>query len=1839
MHWQRSVSLTVIACFIISSLNLPLVFAQEAASLPAVLPRPGIRLGVSSPFNPPFLEGVKVYPENPFKFDFIFDQGDQELSDQAVRAESNRLIKYFLASLTTPEKDLWVNLSPYEKDRIIPEAFGVTEMGRDLLVQDYLLKQLTASLIYPEDELGQKFWKRVYEEAQKEFGTTNVPVNTFNKVWIVPEKAVVYENAQAGTAYVVESRLKVMLEEDYLAQSHSDDNIMSSANTNELGSQIVREIVIPELNKEVNEGTIFTQLRQVYHSHILATWYKKKIKNSILNQVYVDQNKTAGVNIDDPLEKQKIYEQYVQAFKKGVYNYIKEEQDPATQEMVPRKYFSGGVGLALSGESNLATTLQINSRPPSLTAAQISKKRYQVQMSVKPADGNESPRPTTTEAKYPPPNSKLLRLAQAHGEFYNQVIDAYLDPDVANPHQKVQELIDQLPADVPGQIKKSYQNGLKALKRGMRANASLYKRYKNSSNGIEELMAQMEQASDIKTEEWNAFLKKKQRVQDILESYYDSFNSDQRDVLYFLSIAIIANGFDRGATQVVKDLKEALGFIRENQKAGVLIEIKPGVFMLEVEDPFFELLRDQKLFISNGVAVCFMSSNSRDVGFMLLPRPKLAKSLQETKIFKDDSTSRHEFHHELHNYFFRKNVLRKININPNQTPEMFDAEFDVFKRFKDEIIAYVLENRDLSSVSPYSLIYMRKKILFKKAKDYRDLIRAYTKIAELMGLSSSTLIYPIMTARNFEELARRLQQLIPLRHLNEKQQVRLLWNVYKSFGGKGNQRIMKELFAAQRINVANAEFFNFAVERALMKERDDHLGALLFRLFQLDRFADTLGVESPSRDSIFNEVLPRRLNLPAATIAFIRQLPESEWGWVPLDLSMEEFIRRYVSYWRINDKNQREIYRRVIHSSPETAVLFPKVVEEMISEQAMVYRIEMRSSADLDQQVTARNQAMRDLAEPSATVETADRLMLSQDIFQEMLNETGDDVEKFAVALRNKFGDASLDLEIKVQLLNMAWLRYSGSRKPIPEHLGMIIVQHFKEFNMQQIRQLLQGRIMKSLMNRLKELGVLEKDEIFLWKVFHQKGVLASNRPHYLLKHLELIKGRLARKASGKLRVLDLGSGPEGRALVELKRELGDQIEGIGIDLDSDPQKSLLGVQLVNGDVRRLPFQNQSMDIINESFVMVYFTSIKDFMVVLKEVMRVLKNDGWFILFDSEYKNKEILSIILRNIGYSCEFEEGKEHTIYIHKLGEHTPTLEDKQELIELDIKERLNKQVAAIKSSVGFFKKIKSFNINLVCVFMNSFFENHLNGLVGVGLEKIQAKYWVPLNEADFVGGKLHPDAINRIEDKIRITDHLMLSETIFQEMLNKTGGDVEKFAVALRNKFGDASLDLEIKVQLLNKAWLRYSGIRKPIPEHLGMIIVQHFKEFSIQQLLKGEIMGRLINRLKELGTLEKDELFLWEVFHQKYARDSNRSDYLLKHLELIKGHLARKAPGQLRVLDLGSGPEGRALVELRKELGDQVEGIGIDMDIDPKQSLPGVQLVNGDVRKLPFSNQSIDIINESFVMVYFTSIKDFMVVLKEVMRVLENDGWFILFDSEYKNKEILSIILRNIGYSCDIEEGKEHTIYIHKLGEYTPTLADKKELIELDIEERLTKQVDAIKSSVDFIKMIKSLATVDALTLMREHFENRSDDLIGVGIEKIEAKYWIPLNEADFVNGKLQPDVVNRIEAKIREVQSNAEDSLQNQKPNGGGSSDRLMLGEDASLERSGHPDHLGGIDLDPDKMNLEVNQNGEIQFHLDPALLKQLQNAPGFVPVIINVQPLYDLSAFLGIKRREQIRTN
>jgi len=188
--------------------------------------------------------------------------------------------------------------------------------------------------------LGKKFWDKVYSQAQKQYGTTNILVNTFNKVWILPDDAIIYE--KGNTAYVLKDHLKVMLEEDYLSlKKHTGIQSTPVNKTHNIASKIVKEIILPELEKEVNEGKNFAPLRQIYSGMVLAAWYKRAIRESLLSKIYANKAKVNGID-QDPKLNEAIYRQYLQAYKKGVFNFIKEDVDKYTNESIPRKYFSGG---------------------------------------------------------------------------------------------------------------------------------------------------------------------------------------------------------------------------------------------------------------------------------------------------------------------------------------------------------------------------------------------------------------------------------------------------------------------------------------------------------------------------------------------------------------------------------------------------------------------------------------------------------------------------------------------------------------------------------------------------------------------------------------------------------------------------------------------------------------------------------------------------------------------------------------------------------------------------------------------------------------------------------------------------------------------------------------------------------------------------------------------------------------------------------------------------------------------------------------------------------------------------------------------------------------------------------------------------------------------------------------------------------------------------------------------------------------------------------------------------------------------------------------------------------
>lgn len=372
--------------------------AVRAAENPDLLLRPGRTV------SPSAIKGIKTKDDDPTSLDFIIDKGDQTEAEFVASGDSAKHLEYFKAALTVKEENMWVNLSVYEADRMLPAPLAGTRFGRDLLSQDVVLEQLTASCMHPDNPDGRKYWNRVYARARELYGTNKLPLNSFQKVWVVPKKAVVYEmlteepNAEIRKrfgikkgerfAYIVETDLETVCECDLVALKHHVDlqPDRGCGTATEFPVDIFKEVILPHIRQQVNESEHFVALRQIYHALILATWFKKKLRalapyqklfesvdsdnpaslvTSIRNIQSLGGEKSpqdAAGRFDRPSESWRrldhaipdapafqiadnveFYKQYIRLFREGVVRSARVEAGDCPGEKISRSYFSGAI--------------------------------------------------------------------------------------------------------------------------------------------------------------------------------------------------------------------------------------------------------------------------------------------------------------------------------------------------------------------------------------------------------------------------------------------------------------------------------------------------------------------------------------------------------------------------------------------------------------------------------------------------------------------------------------------------------------------------------------------------------------------------------------------------------------------------------------------------------------------------------------------------------------------------------------------------------------------------------------------------------------------------------------------------------------------------------------------------------------------------------------------------------------------------------------------------------------------------------------------------------------------------------------------------------------------------------------------------------------------------------------------------------------------------------------------------------------------------------------------------------------------------------------------------------
>src|SRR3989339_681778 len=223
------------------------------------------------------------------KFEMLLDKGDnKDIKEDELKDKSKALMEYFQIGLSLPNDKFWVNLRPDAEDQIIDPELEKTDVGKIMLEADLQLKKDTASFTSPQTPEGKEYWDKLYKKAGELFGTENITIPTLTRPWIVPGEIIVRESKDS--AYVYKAVLKVMLEEDYLTEhtpavlnphrggvgSGYRFSDLRLKELNEYSTQLIKELIIPKLTKEVNSAKRYASLRQVYYSLILSRWFKSR---------------------------------------------------------------------------------------------------------------------------------------------------------------------------------------------------------------------------------------------------------------------------------------------------------------------------------------------------------------------------------------------------------------------------------------------------------------------------------------------------------------------------------------------------------------------------------------------------------------------------------------------------------------------------------------------------------------------------------------------------------------------------------------------------------------------------------------------------------------------------------------------------------------------------------------------------------------------------------------------------------------------------------------------------------------------------------------------------------------------------------------------------------------------------------------------------------------------------------------------------------------------------------------------------------------------------------------------------------------------------------------------------------------------------------------------------------------------------------------------------------------------------------------------------------------------------------------------------------------------------
>ncbi|MCX7927465.1 MAG: hypothetical protein N2606_04940, partial [Candidatus Omnitrophica bacterium] len=301
-----------------------------------------------------------------------FDLGDLIGKDsKEIESQIEQVKDYFMTALVLPNSTFWVNLRPDSPYQIMDEDMAKTQLGKVLVEADLQLKKDLAQLTSPQHSLGRRFWSEIYGKINTLFNPEeDIEIPTMTRPWIVPGEIILGQSD--NRVYIYKATLKVCLEEDWLEWSNkhkqvpiSDTTILLDKNDNRIkelnryASELVHQLILPQLTRQVNQSRKYASLRQVYHCLILANWVKEYVKANNLSKKSkifskIDSRDLTSFTLPKQWSLETYFNEYRKSFFQGEYNLQEEVEGKFGIEL--RQYISGGFDARDGGLSQATTS-------------------------------------------------------------------------------------------------------------------------------------------------------------------------------------------------------------------------------------------------------------------------------------------------------------------------------------------------------------------------------------------------------------------------------------------------------------------------------------------------------------------------------------------------------------------------------------------------------------------------------------------------------------------------------------------------------------------------------------------------------------------------------------------------------------------------------------------------------------------------------------------------------------------------------------------------------------------------------------------------------------------------------------------------------------------------------------------------------------------------------------------------------------------------------------------------------------------------------------------------------------------------------------------------------------------------------------------------------------------------------------------------------------------------------------------------------------------------------------------------------------------------------------------